>query len=102
VNDPRIHTVTGTTEAEYDRMLAEGPVSGAAEPRMHRHPILGIWHAHGPTVEAARTPHTHRPIIDWDTTPIPVAPIVPEQLRHQLPDGYDIFRIIPVPRRADG
>lgn len=69
-----IHEVTGLTPEEFDRRLqAEGSVSASLEPRAHRHPALGIAsHAHGPTVEAARTPHTHRPVASWDSTPLPL------------------------------
>jgi hypothetical protein len=68
-----IHVVVGLDEGAWEAKLrAEGSVDGLLEPRMHRHPILGITHAHGPTVEAARTPHTHRPVVEWDTTPIPL------------------------------
>lgn len=69
-----IHEVTGLPPEEYDRRLrAEGAVPGLLEPRMHSHPALGIAnHAHGPTVEAARTPHTHRPMVSWDSTPLPL------------------------------
>lgn len=71
--DKRIHTVIGLDAAAYEAKLrAEGSVDGRLEPRMHRHPLLGITHAHGPTVEAARSPHTHRPVVEWDTTVIPV------------------------------
>lgn len=69
-----IHRVVGLTVAEYAQRLEDGgSVAGLLDPRMHTHPILGIHaHAHGPTVEAARTPHTHLPTLTWDTTPIPL------------------------------
>lgn len=75
MSDDLIHVVTGLTESEYmsrlDALGSKG-ADGRLDPRMHRHPLLGIHHAHGPTVEAARTPHTHRPVVNWDTTPIPL------------------------------
>jgi hypothetical protein len=78
VSDELIHVVTGLDEAEYEfRLRAYGAVAGADEPRMHRHPLFGLWHAHGPTVEAARTPHTHRPVVSWDTTPVPLDEVQP-------------------------
>jgi hypothetical protein len=78
VSDDLIHVVTGLSEAEYvDRMFVFGRVDGKLEPRMHRHPLLGLHHAHGPTVEAARTPHTHRPVVSWDTTPVPLDEVQP-------------------------
>lgn len=69
-----IHEVIGLPEDEYECQFQErGSMNGMLEPRMHSHPALGISaHAHGPTVEAARTPHTHKPKVDWDTTPIAV------------------------------
>jgi hypothetical protein len=82
VNNDLIHVVTGLTEKDYRWELALArtcgkSVDGRLEPRMHRHPLLGLHHAHGPTVEAARTPHTHRPVVEWDTTPIPLAEVQP-------------------------
>jgi hypothetical protein len=82
MTDDLIHVVVGLTEREYWRELGEAQtrgesVDGRLEPRMHRHPLLGLHHAHGPTVEAARTPHTHRPVVSWDTTPVPLDEVQP-------------------------
>jgi hypothetical protein len=77
MSDDLIHVVTGLTEDEYPLAYRESPADVSQEPRMHRHPLLGLWHAHGPTVEAARTPHTHRPVVSWDTTPVPLDEVQP-------------------------
>lgn len=71
-----IHEILGSTEEEYELKLARNhmmsgdgvPVS--EEPRWHSHPVLGIkGHAHS-SVKEARTPHTHRPEVQWDMTPV--------------------------------
>jgi hypothetical protein len=82
MSDDLIHVVTGLCEKDYQWELALARTCGqgvdvSKEPRMHRHPLLGLHHAHGPTVEAARTPHTHRPVVGWDTTPVPLDEVKP-------------------------
>lgn len=77
MSDERIHRILGLTEEEYaetldwNRLMNDGGTPVSLEPRYHSHPVLGIdGHAHGPTVEAARTPHTHRPEVQWDFEPV--------------------------------
>jgi hypothetical protein len=81
VTEPRswaLHEVLGMTEQGYSDLLEEDrlnrgegvPVS--LEPRFHSHPAFGIsGHAHG-TVAEARTPHVHRPVVEWDHESIPL------------------------------
>lgn len=70
-----IHEVLGLTEAEYEIALVNartvgGGVPVTQEPRWHSHPVLGITgHLHSST-EQARTPHTHRPEVDWSLKPV--------------------------------
>ena len=73
-----LHRVLGLSEEAYEKMLQRDRELGgngvpvSLDPRMHAHPILDIiGHAHG-TVEEARTVHVHRPVVEWDMTPIPV------------------------------
>lgn len=75
----RTHQILGLSEREYEDRLTLNRLAGgdgvpvSVEPRWHSHPVLGIrGHAHGPTVEAARTSHTHRPEVTWDFKPIPI------------------------------
>ena len=65
-----LHEVIGP--AEYEAIVA---MTGGfpPSPSLHRHPAFGTeLHAHG-TAKDARTPHVHRPVVRWDTTPIPIS-----------------------------
>jgi len=67
----RRHVVLGPDQRAYEEQLrTEGEVEGRLEPRMHSHLDSGLTHAHGPTVAAARAPHTHQPVLDWGLTPV--------------------------------
>lgn len=74
------HVVLGLTEDAYERLLVQGRstpgwrgLEASLEPRWHSHPALGITgHAHGPTVQDARTPHVHRRVLAWDHVPLPI------------------------------
>lgn len=76
------HVVLGLDPDEWERrMIAtlRGPDSDditldgvpvSLSPDFHSHPVLGIeGHLH----DRGRHPHVHRPKVEWDSTPIPLA-----------------------------
>lgn len=62
------HVIVGLSRSEYEQRLVFGPPVGGREPRQHRHPDLGVTHAHGSESES-RTPHTHslKQVVDVDS-----------------------------------
>lgn len=82
MSDPRpygsaLHVILGMDPEEWETAMETGrrtpgwrgmPASEA--PNYHCHPALGIiGHSHSKD-EDARRPHVHRPVVQWDGTPI--------------------------------
>ena len=75
--DEALHVILGMDPEEWDAAMERGRATpgwdgmpASEDPRYHAHPALGIiGHSHSRT-EDARRPHGHRPVVNWDATPI--------------------------------